>query len=185
MKPLPNFSTIPASTDRGRLPVGGYVLKITGVEDNVKMEYLRVIYDIAEGPEKGRYSDEWANEHIYAHAFIRSYKETARGMFKAWLVAVDESNGTKFVDTVEAGLKETQLVGKVFGAVIGEEEYKTDLGDIKTRLYVASVMSADRIRKGDYKLPAFKPYKDKAGDGMKPAPTVTFSNPLNEDDLPF
>lgn len=184
MKPLPNFKNVAISTDRGRLPDGGYVLKITDVIDEPKKEYLRIIYDIAEGPEKGRYSDEWAKDHIYAHAFIRSYKETAYGMFKAFLAAVDESNKTKFVEKAETGLKESQLVGKIFGAVIGEEEYKTDLGDIKIRKYVAAVMSADRIRTGDFTVPALKPFKGKPAEGMKPAPDVTFVE-LNADDLPF
>lgn len=182
MKPLPNFKDVQADTSRGRLPVGGYVLKITAITDDPKKEYLRIVYDIAEGAEKGRYSDEWAAANEYAHAFYRSYKEKARGMFKAFLIAIDETGGSKFAEEAEKGLDEKKLLGKTFGAVIGEEEYETDRGDVKTRLYIASVMSADRIRKGDFTVPALKAVKREA---MKPAPEVPFTNPISDDDLPF
>lgn len=184
MKPLPNFKDVPISADRGRLPAGGYVLKITEATDDPKKEYLRIVYDIAEGPEKDRYSDDWGKENDYAHAFYRSYKEKARGMFKAFLVAIDDTNATHFEKDAEKGLDEKKLVGKQFGAVIGEEEYETDRGDVKTRLYIAAVMSADRIRTGDFTVPALKPFKGKPAEGMKPAPDVTFVQ-FNADDLPF
>ena len=182
MKPLPNFKEVSVSINHGRLPNGGYVLKITEATDDPKKEYLRIVYDVAEGPHAKHYSDEWGKANTYAHAFYRSYKEKARHMFKEFLVAVDASNATDFVKEAEKGLDETKLVGKLFGAVIGEEEYRTDRGDVKTRQYVAAVMSADRIRAKDFTIPAFKPLKD----AMQPAPDVTFSvNPINEDDLPF
>lgn len=184
MKPLPNFKDVPISADRGRLPVGGYVLKITAVEDDPKKEYLRIVYDIAEGPEKDRYADDWGKANDFAHAFYRSYKDKARGMFKAFLVAIDDTNATRFEKEAEKGLDEKKLIGKQFGAVIAEEQYETDRGDTKTRLYVHSVMSADRIRKGDFTVPTLKAIKG-APAGMTPAPSVSFANPISDDDLPF
>ena len=186
MKPLPNFKDVTVSMSNGRLPNGGYVLKINEVEDDPKKEYLRIVYDVAEGPRAKHYSDEWGKANAYAHTVYRSYKEKARGMFKEFLVAVDESNGTKFAKEAEKGLDEKKLVGKLFGAVIGEEEYKTDRGDVKTRQYIAAVMSADRIRAKDFTIPAFKALKEAPTAKMTPAPDVTFvANPLSDDDLPF
>lgn len=180
MKPIADFDKVQATGDFERLAPGGYVLKITEATDDPKKEYLKIVYDIAEGPEKGRYSDEWAQKNKYAHAFYRSYKEKAVGMFKAFTNALEESN-----DGYKWSWEEATLKGKLIGAVIAEEEYMNDRGEIKTRLYVNSVMSADRIRKGDYRVPALKLYKEKPSDGMKPAADVSFMEKLSDDDLPF
>ena len=100
MKPLgKQYSDAEARGDGGfeRLPAGGYVCKITDVEGVAAKGYLALTFDIAEGDRKGFYSDEWGLSHPYAHRFILSYKESALGMFKGRLKAIDESNGTDFV----------------------------------------------------------------------------------------
>ena len=159
MKPLgKQYSDAEARGDGGfeRLPAGGYVCKITDVEDVTAKDYLALTFDIAEGDRKGFYSNEWGLSHPYAHRFILSYKESALGMFKGRLKAIDESNGTEFVKEAVAGLKEQQLVGKLVGLVIGYEEYASDRGDTRTRSYVKAVISADRVRRGDFKIPELK-----------------------------
>ena len=55
MKALAGYNEAKASGDFERLPAGGYVIRITGVKDDTEKEYLQVVYDIAEGPEAGRY----------------------------------------------------------------------------------------------------------------------------------
>ena len=102
MKPIKNYNSVQASGDFERLPAGGYVIKITAAQDNDDKQYLRIVYDIVEGPEAGRYKNEDA-EHDYRHSFIRSYKEKALGMFKAFIKAVDEANETNFNDFIEKG----------------------------------------------------------------------------------
>lgn len=182
MKPIPNFDKITPPADRERLAPGGYVLKITDVEDVAKKEYLRIVYDIAEGPEAGRYSDEWGKEHPFAHSYLRSYKseDWILARFKAFIQAIEASNtGFKW------SWNESKLEGLVFGAVLALEEYETDRGEIKTRLYVAAVMSADRIREGDFSVPSLKKLKR---DGVTPAPEVSFGDPLSNidaADIPF
>ena len=164
-----------------RLPAGGYVCKITAVEDVTKSEYLQVIYDIAEGPYKGFYSDDWGKDHPKTHSLFMSYKEKALGMFKGRLKAIDESNGTEFVKEAVTGLKEQQLVGKIVGFIIGEEEYETDRGEVRTSMKVRSVVSVDRIRSGDFKVPELKKLEAKAAPAADP--TAGFS--LADADLPF
>lgn len=159
MKPLgKQYSDAEARGDGGfeRLPAGGYVCKITAVEDVTEKDYLSVVFDIAEGDRKGFYSDEWGQNHPYAHRFVLSYKESALGMFKGRLKAIDESNGTEFVKEAVAGLKEQQLVGKLVGLVIGYEEYASDRGDVRQRSTVRSVLAADKIRRGEFKVPELK-----------------------------
>lgn len=158
MKPLgKQYNDVAASSDSfDRLPAGGYVCKIIAVEDVTAKDYLNIIYDIAEGDYKGFYGDEWGKDHPFAHRFFMSYKESALGMFKGRLRAIDESNGTEFAKEAVAGLKEQQLVGKMVGLVIGYEEYDSDRGDTRTRNYVKSVLSVDKIRSGDFKVPELK-----------------------------
>lgn len=184
MKPLKGYKDAQASGEFERLEAGGYVIKITGVKDEAAddKQYLKIIYDIAEGPEAGRYKNE-EPKNDFRHSFIRSYKEKALGMFKAFIQAIDESNGTKFGDTIEDGFDEAKLVGKILGVVFGYEEYEANDGNIKERLRVAMVCSADRIRKGDYKVPALK--KLDASKRTTPAAPVPGFTPLGDADLPF
>lgn len=173
MRPIANFSTVQATGNFERLPAGGYVIRITEIQDEPARQYLRVTYDIAEGDYKDHYKDS-----DRGHSFIRSYKGTALGMFKAFTKAVDESNGTNYTEQVEKGLNETQLVGKVLGVLIGEEEYNTDRGETRTGLKVRTCISAERIRRGDFTVPEIKRLKQEPGipEGF---------TALTDSDLPF
>ena len=147
MRPLRGYNDAKPSGDFERLPAGGYIIKITGVKDEAAddKQYLKIIYDIAEGPERGRYKNE-EPKNDFRHSFIRSYKETALGMFKAFINAVDDSNNTKFTEQVEKGLNEQLLIGKVLGIVIGYEEYEANDGNVKERTRIASCISAEKVR---------------------------------------
>lgn len=167
-----------------KLPAGGYVCIITEIEDKQKEERLEIIYDVAEGPYKGYYSDDFGKKNPFTHKFIKSYKETALGFFKGFLTAIDKSNGTDFSTKAEGGLQEQQLVGKLVGLVIGYEEYDTrDDGNFKQRSYVSEVRSIETIRSGDFKVPELRKTKELEGK-LKSAPVDGFS-PLTDDDIPF
>ena len=181
MRPVKGYNNAQASTDFERLAAGGYVIKITDIKNDEAKEYLRVVYDIAEGPEKGRYATETA-ENDYRHNFIRSYKEKALGMFKAFIRAIDESNGTKFDSQVETGIREADLIGKVLGAVFGYEEYEANDGNVKERLRLANCMSADRVRKGDFKVPELKKLKTSSASTNS---VPTGFTPLSDEDVPI
>ena len=179
MKPIRGYNAAQASGEFERLAPGGYVIKITGVQDEDQKQYLRIVYDIAEGPEAGRYQNE-DSEHEFIHSFVRSYKETALGMFKGFIRAIDESNGTEFDKRIEKGFPEQELVGKLVGIVLGEEEYENNRGEVKTGLKVRSVISAERVRKGDYKIPEPK----KLTQATTGAPVSGFT-PISDADVPF
>lgn len=177
MRPIKNYDKIQASGDFERLPAGGYVLKIQSATDEPAKEYLRIVYDIAEGPEKGRYLNETA-ENDYRHSFIRSYKEKALGMFKAFTNALEASNpGYKW------DWKEGALPGKLIGVVLGYEEYEANDGNIKERLRVASVLDAERIRKGDFKVPELKRLSTPAN--AAPTAIPDGFTPIDDQTLPF
>lgn len=187
MKPIANWNDIPAETDgmRSKLQPGGYVVEITGITNDPKKEYLKVVYDIAEGPEAGRYSDDWGtnSEHDYAHSFYRSYKEKALGMFKGFIQTVEASNPGYTWDW-----HEDKLPGKLIGIVLGNEEYMSNRGEIATRLTVRSVTTPEKIRAGEYIVPDTKRYKPKDGETAVASASSgpDYTQELIEDkDIPF
>ena len=183
MKPLGKaYKDAEASTgDFKRLPAGGYIAKITGVEDKDDKEYLNITFDIAEGEFKAFYADEWGKAHPYAHSFVRSYKEKAFGMFKGFLQSVDESNNTDFVKRAEKGFPENELVGKLVGLLIGYEEYRTNRGDVGERTRVTGTRTVETIRSGNFKVPELKKLSE---DQTVNSPVTGFKQ-INEADLPF
>lgn len=176
------YKTAEASTGEfKRLPAGGYIAKITAVEDKADKEYLNITFDIAEGEFKGFYSDDWGKDHPYAHSFVRSYKDKALGMFKGFLKAVDASNSTQFEKQAEKGLPEQNLVGQVIGVLIGYEEYRTNRGEIGQRTRVTGTRSVQAIRDGNFKVPDLK----RLGEEPTTNSPVPGFDQLNEAELPF
>ena len=151
----------------------GYVCKITSVEDIADKEYLKIKFDIAEGEFKGYYQELYANKGFWAGKFIKSYKDTALSFFKSFITAVQNSN-TGFVWNDD----ETKLIGKFVGLVLAEEEYQSNEGVIKTRLYVDRIRSVESIKKGDFKVPFLKIFEDSQ-------PKSTFIEIGANEDLPF
>lgn len=169
-----------------RLPVGGYVCKILSVEDDEEKQCLKIEYDVAEGNYKGYYANrEWKP------AFFRSYKAAALPFFKGFIKVIENSNKgfiyEERLDSVgeEKYFDEQCLKGKLFGAVIAEEEYKANDGKVKTRTYVEKVRSTSKIRSGEYEVPELKKL---TGQASKKADTVKDLETYYGDDdgeLPF
>lgn len=143
-----NWNLIEESKGGTMLEPGGYVCRITAVQDVPEREYLWIMYDVIEGEHAGIYSglgvgDDWK------HRFTRSYKDSAAGMFKAFINRVQESN-RGFVWDME---HEQQFVGKEIGLVFGKELYTNDKGEDKERTVVSYVVASQDIRSGNYKVP--------------------------------
>jgi hypothetical protein len=146
-----NLDNVNSAEEFDRLTPGGYVCGITAVEDVPERGYLRIEFDIGEGKLKNYYRTLYNSKGFWGGHTIKSYKEKALPFFKGFITSVEESN---------AGYKwdndENKLVRKLVGMVLAEEEYRAKDGSIKTRLYVSNIMSADKIRKGDFKVPSLK-----------------------------
>lgn len=179
-----DYQRAEASTgsDFVRLPAGGYVCRIISATDHNDEEkpYLEIVYDIAEGEYAGYYSDDWGKENTWAHSTRWYYTTKALGMFKGNLKAVDESNGTSFEVSAQTGIDERLLAGCLVGMIIGEEEYESNDGSIKTRLRVRGVRPVAVIREGRFKHPELK--KLAVEDPIIPSKPAT---PVGEDELPF
>lgn len=169
-------------------PAGGYVLQIKSVNNEPTKRYLKVSYDILGVADPANeefvgYYTERTNRtggQIPLPAMYRSYKESAQKFFRGFLKSLEDSNSGFKANLFDGD--ETKLVGMVFGAVLGEEEYAYN-GRIRTRLKVSFTCATERIAKGDFKVPAIK----KVDAGEIPAAQasdgyVPFSN---TNDCPF
>ena len=182
MRPLKGYNQAQASGDFERLPAGGYVIKITGVENNEDKQYLKIVYDIIEGPERGRYKeiDPKDNNANWRCSFIRSYKESSLGMFKAFIKAVDGANETNFNEFIEKGFDEQLLKGNRVGVLFGYEEYNANDGSVKERLRLVRFLNIEQVRAGDFKVPELKKLK------ADTTPTIPEGfTPFTDDNLPF
>lgn len=164
---------------------GAYIAVIRGVEDVEEKEYLSIRWDFAEGAYKGSNQETFDRAGFWPTVLMRSYKDTALRFFKSFKTSVEMSNkGYIFNDRNVQG-----LVGKYFGVVLGEEEYRKNNGDTGTRLYVAQVRSCKAIQDGDFKVPELKKLAGQAPRAVQPARTVPvgFSDIRDDDDgeIPF
>lgn len=163
-----NWSSISATGDGGgfeRLEAGPYVARITDFIDMPSREYVEVVYDIAEGPKAGFYSDDWGRSHPYAHHFFLSYKDSALGMLKGRLEAIAASNAGFDPFAAWDAAQASMFVGRLVGINLQEEEYERNDGEIATRLNVCSVVPAGDVREGKVKT---RP-KKALGKAAKPA----------------
>ena len=193
-----NWESVEESTPFAKPPIGGYVAKIVDVEDVPGKEYLIVVYDIAEGDFAGFYSDDFGKRNPWAHRFVRSYKDTAKGMFKAFLTRLQESNRGRFdLAAWQRTSDERDLIGLEVGIVLQYEDYTNDQGDDKERLQVVGVYASQDIRNGDFKLPPRKDSRKRddvqslSGVGASSQPVAAGGQseqpPLSvyDNDLPF
>lgn len=142
-----------AAVSGGRLPAGAYVCKIQNVTDFPEKEYLKIEFDVAEGSYANHYTDLgrrwqfWPSEAV----LFRSYKDSALGMFHAFVQAVEASNKGYIFDDDELTLR-----GKLVGIALGEEEFLARDGTIKTRLKADRCASVSDVRAGKVATPPAK-----------------------------
>lgn len=155
MQPI-NLANVQEAGIGNGLKAGGYVCRITNVEDVVDKKYLLVEFDIAEGEYKDYYKNLEERANFWGGSMIRSYKETALSMLKRFCSAVTKSNPGYIFDAGEQNSDEKTLKGKLVGLVLREEEYIKNNGALGTRLRVDYETEVDKIRKGDFKVKEIK-----------------------------
>lgn len=160
---------------------GGYIAKITRVEDREDKEYLLIEWEFAEGELKGANQETADAFGFWPMAFVASYKEKALRFFKGFKTAVERSN-RNYVFRNDP----QSLVGKYIGVVLAEKEYLDKNGELKIGLYVAEKRSGKAIRDGDYKIPALKKLPAQQAQGHQTAAQQDYAL-LSDDDaeLPF
>lgn len=171
-----------------RLLPGGYVCKITGVEDEPTSasgykfeEQLELWFDIAEGDFAGMFDEQFKKSGFWPWRakFRQSYKSFRDGrpnsFFKGMLNRFEESNpGFKFNND------ENAFKGKLIGLVISEREYETRDGNIGIA-YDYEIKNVEDIRSGNYEVPPKKLLPED-----KRAKILGFEEAVEEpEDMPF
>lgn len=157
-----NLENIQEAGEYSRLTPGGYICRITNVEDiplnqnTGKGDYLKLEFDIAEGDFKDYYKNMEENLHFWGGSYIRSYKEKALPMFKRMCSCMAKSNPGFVFDGGQQNSDEKTLIGKLIGLVLKEEEYVGNDGSTKTRIVVHTEKSIQEIKEGKFKIPEIK-----------------------------
>lgn len=185
-----NLENVQEAGDFERLEAGGYVCKITNVEDvpvnnqTGKGDYLKIEYDIAEGEHAGFYKRLEESMQFWGGRYIRSYKEKALPMFKRMCSAISKSNPGFVFDGGQQNSNEQTLVGKKVGLILGKEEYEGNDGSLKTRLYVKSECDIADIRAGKFKVPELKHLDGTSGAKTTDDGFMSIQD-NDEEELPF
>ena len=161
IKKTGNFENTNGYGDFETLQPGGYkciIKKVECSETTNGKQYLKVSYDIAEGEHKDFYKNKYLNDQ----------------RFKGFTTALEESNSGYVFDW-----DENKLQNKKVGLVMREEEFETQMGEIKTAVKPLYAMSYDKVEEA--KIPNIKKLPEK-GDSFE----SNFSNiPDDSEDLPF
>lgn len=179
----------PATMGAAPLQPGGYVVRIVDVKDNYNPNdenkcYLDLIYDIAEGPEAGRYSDDWGKSHPYAHQSRQWYEGKHEGRFRHTLECLEQSNRGRFsVADWTQRCNERELIGLEFGIVLQKLLDYDSKGNETEYLEDRGVYASQDIRNGDFKLPEPRNKRDKTNARI--SPVAEASSGLYDEDVPF
>lgn len=179
-----NWASVTASADGDfeKLPAGPYVAVITEATDHEDRQYVEIVYDIAEGEHRGYYGDDWGKSHPYAHHIFMSYKDTALGMLKGRLEAIQASNpGFDAFAAWDAGRLD-MFRGRLVGINLQEEEYERNDGDTGVRLNVVQVVDAQKVRDGLVKTRERKTLDAKKAHAPR---TQAEKDAFNAVDIPF
>ena len=178
------YDSAPASTggEFQRMTAGGYVCVIqavrtkgVGVDYVSEKQYVKLIWDVAEGDFAGKFSDDyWAGEdRDWGHQFYLSWKNW--GALKTALTCLDESNPGFDAEAAFEADNWNMFIGKKMGLVIGEEEYIANDGTVKTRFTFPRIKSVQDIKAGKFKVPPLK----------KVAQEASTASAETYDDVPF
>lgn len=150
-----DWSEVQAQDDDFAQPTpGGYICRIVDIQDVPEKQYVKVFFDIVDGEWKGFYSNRRERFGIELPIMYRSYTEKARGMFKGFLKALEESNRNFVADKFDGN--EQQLKGMFIGIIMGEEEYMNKNGEVRISLKAVRCCAGPKIRKGEFKVPELK-----------------------------
>lgn len=161
IKRFNDYDKTQSYSDYQQLPKGGYVLKIMGAE-NVNDQYVKISCDIAEGEYKDFYTNDYKNQQREDKKWRCNYllclaKDDGteqdgwtKRNFKTVMEALEDSNHGYHFDWDEKKFK-----GKLIGGLFNEREYEKD-GNVRRATNLAKLCTVEKIRSGNYKIPADK-----------------------------
>lgn len=169
---------------------GAYVLTVTGMDPHESQEYVRLYWDVADGPHKGAYA-----QSQYPPSDVLSWKESAYGMLKHKLHALAEAN-TGFQPTVAFESDDwNQFRGKRFYAVVRRRLYTAgpnskNPGADRTAIEIARWLKPDEYESGSWpkSLLEDRDQRDKSSQQSQVAQVPTDFGQVTgvyDEDVPF
>lgn len=159
MKKYDNYATTQAFTgDFETIKLGGHICKIKSVvvtpapAGKQYDDLMTIEFDIAEGEQKGFFQKRFdeLKEKNGANAkwpmggkMYQTIKSADLKFFKGFMQNIEDSNSGYKWDW-----EESTLVGKLFGAIYGEEEYEGADGTVKVSTKCQKVTTIEKIKKG-------------------------------------
>lgn len=179
IKRFNDYETTQAYQDYQQLPKGGYVLKILNAEvcENSIGQYIKISCDVAEGEYSGFFAAEYKNQQSEDKKWHCNYLLNVpnddgsekdgwtKRRFKTVTEAMEDSNPGYHFDWDEQKFK-----GKLIGGIFNEREYEKNDGSIGKVTNLAQMCSVEKIRTGNYKLPADKKVQRKPDMGFVTVP---------------
>lgn len=135
----------------GQPQPGGYICKIIAIDDDEQREFLKIYLDIAYGEHAGYFEDLYDRFGFYGLTHIRSYKETAKGLFKKFLKTLEDSNAEFVADRFDNDPQ--KLIGLELGAVLQLRRYTKQNGLDGTQLRVPQICTRQAIFDGNFIVP--------------------------------
>lgn len=179
---------IPEQGGFKKLPKGGYVCKILGVEENESKAgnpYLLYNLDICEGEYMGFFADDYTSQtgerkwHFQHRLMVPTNKTKpyTLQLFKTFNTYLEDSNPNWKFDFSK---DEKQYKGLLIGVLVNEEEYEWH-GKIRRKTNIAKVVKSNTIRSGAYTVP-----DDILLKRANNTDTYTaVPDDIDDDDLPF
>ncbi len=200
MRQLNGYAQAQAYSDTGRLPVGGYVLKILDVkyQTNEWGDVIQLSFDVFEGEQKDFFSNNYKAQTSEDKKWKGTYRirvpkddgseqdEWTMRRFKTAITNFEESNSGYHWNWDEQTLK-----GKVIGALFNNKEYEFE-GRRGFFTNCHSLVTAEKIRSGKFEVPddtllkkgsgqaQAGPYTSPIGDGFMNIP-----DGVEDEGLPF
>ena len=175
-----------------RLPVGGYVLKVlrTKIETYSWGQVLVLAFDVAEGEHTGFYQKNLNAQQQKNKKWKGTYRinlpkndgseqdEWSIRKLKSAMTAIEKSN-----EGYEWNWDENSLAGKLVGGLFGNKEWEND-GETGWFTDCRTFCSVEKIRAGDFTIPADAPLKNKAATSNEFEPPAGFQA-IADSDIPF
>ena len=162
---------------------------------SAEKEYVKLILDIDEGPQQGRFSDDyWAGEDKdWGHTLYMSWKETALGMLKHTFASINEANNGFDAQAAFEADKWQMFIGRRIRVYWDAQEYEANNGEVRIRVRPSrAVTESDRIKPKVKRLNGalcdYDDWRAVMGGGDAPAATSTASaapSAYKTDDVPF
>lgn len=199
MKRLNGYETATTITERERLPIGGYVLKILGVDyqTNSWGDVILLSFDVAEGDQKDFFARDYKAQSGEDKKWRGTYRlrvpkdngseddEWTMRKFKTVISNFEESNPGFHWDWDEKKLK-----GKKIGALFNNKEYDFN-GHHGFFTNCHSLVTVEKIQSGSFKIPDDTLLKKNDNNGFPAGSTPVGDGFMNipdsviDEELPF